>query len=98
MTATTESSRGSLSAPFFVRGAVTEGDATVHRSRDLGVDFTTPAVDLDALITPRSTLPPLLDVPLAEIIDFLVETGERLALAKNPHMQRCLELVAETNP
>jgi hypothetical protein len=94
----TESSRGNLSAPFFVRGDIVDGDAAVHQSRDLGVDFTTPAVDLDALITPRSTLPPLLDVPLAEIIDFLVETGERLALDKNPHMQRCLDLVAETNP
>jgi len=94
----TESARSSLSAPFFVRGDIVEGDTTVHRSRDLGVDFTTPAVDLDALITPRSTLPPLLDVPLAEIIDFLAETGDRLALDKNPHMQRCLDLVAETNP
>ena len=94
----TESARSSLSAPFFVRGDIVEGDTTVHRSRDLGVDFTTPAVDLDALITPRSTLPPLLDVPLAEIIDFLAETGDRLGLDKNPHMQRCLDLVAETNP
>ncbi len=94
----TESARSSLSAPFFVRGDIVEGDATFHRSRDLGVDFTTPAVDLDALITPRSTLPPLLDVPLSEIIDFLAETGDRLALDKNPHMQRCLDLVAETNP
>jgi len=98
VTVMTESARSSLSAPFFVRGDIVEGDATVHRSRDLGVDFTTPAVDLDALITPRSTLPPLLDVPLSEIIDFLAETGDRLALDKNPHMQRCLDLVAETNP
>ncbi len=37
-------------------------------------------------------------MPLAEIIDFLVETGERLRLDGNPHMQRCLDLVAETNP
>jgi hypothetical protein len=94
----TESARSSLSAPFFVRGDIVEGDATFHRSRDLGIDFATPAVDLDALITPRSTLPPLLDVPLSEIIDFLAETGDRLALDKNPHMQRCLDLVAETNP
>ena len=98
MTAATESARRSLSAPFFLRGNLIEGDATSHRSRDLGVDFTTPALDLDDLITPRSALPPLLDVPVAEIIDFLVETGERLTLDKNPHMQRCLDLVAETNP
>ncbi len=81
-----------------IRGKLVEGDAVTHSSRDLGVDFTTPAIDLDALITPRRQLPPLLDVPLDEIIDFLVETGERLALDDNPHLQRCLDLVAETNP
>ena len=43
-------------------------------------------------------MPPLLNVPLAEIVDFLVETGERLALDDNPYLQRCLDLVAETNP
>ncbi len=98
MTAATDSARRSLSAPFFVRGNIVDGSATSHRSRDLGVDFTTPAIDLDDLITPRSALPPLLDVPVAEIIDFLVETGERLALDTNTHMQLCLDLVAETNP
>ncbi|MGE2815802.1 acyl-CoA reductase [Mycobacterium heidelbergense] len=87
-----------LSAPHFVQGTVVEGDAVRHRSRDLGADFVTPAIDLDALVLPRSELPPLLDVKLAEIIDFLVETGERLHLDRNPHLQECLELIAATNP
>jgi hypothetical protein len=87
-----------LAAPHFVRGLVVDGDAVRHQSRDLGADFVTPAVDLDALITPRSQLPPLLDVKLAEIIDFLVETGERLQLDRNPYLQQCLELIAATNP
>lgn len=87
-----------LFAPFFIRGALVEGTTSTHRSRDLGVDFSTPEIDLDALVTPRSDLPPLLDVKLDEIIDFLVETGRRLALDDNPHMQRCLDLVAATNP
>ena len=69
-----------------------------HRSRDLGADFTTPAIDLDALVTPRSEPPPLLDVKLAEIIDFLVEAGERLALERNQYLQEALERVAATNP
>lgn len=87
-----------LSAPFVIRGQLVEGADTRHRSRDLGVDFATPAIDLDAVVTPRRQLPPLLDVPLAEIVDFLVETGECLDLDRNPHLQRCLDLVAETNP
>lgn len=87
-----------LTAPHFVQGTLVEGDAVRHRSRDLGSDFVTPAIDLDALVLPRSQLPPLLDVKLDEIIDFLVETGERLHLDRNPHLQQCLELIAATNP
>lgn len=90
-----------LRAPFMIRGTLVDAPdqgGPMHNSRDLGVDFITPAIDLDALITSRRELPPLLNVPLAEIIDFLVETGERLALDDNPHLQRCLDLVAETNP
>lgn len=87
-----------LRAPHFVRGVLVEGDEVLHRSRDLGADFTTPALDLDAFVMPRSSLPPLLDVKLAEIIDFLVETGERLALERNPHLQECLERIAATHP
>ena len=77
----------------FVRGKLVSGAAVRHRSRDLGADFTTPAIDLDALVTPRSEAPPLLDVKLAEIIDFLVETGERLKLERNPYLQESLERV-----
>lgn len=87
-----------LSAPFFVRGDLVTGNAITYKSRDLGVEFATPALDLNAIVRPRSELPPLLEVKLSEIIDFLVETGERLRLERNPHLQQCLELVAATNP
>lgn len=87
-----------LSAPFFIRGRIVEGAERQHRSRDLGIAFATPAIDLNDVIAPRSEPIPLLDVPLSEIVDFLVETGERLRLDRNPHLQQCLELVAATNP
>src|SRR3954470_12517128 len=87
-----------LSAPHFVQGRVVEGDGVRHRSRDLGADFSTPTIDLDAIVMPRSQLPPLLDVKVAEIIDFLVEVGERLHLDRNPYLQQCLEYIATTNP
>lgn len=86
------------SAPHFVRGNLIEGDSVAYRSRDLGADFTTPPLDLDAVVTPRSELPPLLGVKVSEIIDFLVEVGERLRLENNPYLQECLELIAATNP
>ena len=85
------------SAPFFIRGKVVEGHDVLHRSRDLGVPFATPAIDLDALVHPRTELPPLLNVPLAEIIDFLVETGQRLGDGKNPHVEACIERMAKVS-
>ena len=87
-----------LQVKHFIRGKLVSGDDVRHRSRDLGADFSTPAIDLDALVTPRSEAPPLLDVKLSEIIDFLVETGERLKLERNPYLQESLERVAATNP
>jgi hypothetical protein len=87
-----------LSVPHFVQGVLVQGDHVRHRSRDLHADFITPAIDLDALVMPRSQLPPLLDVKLSEIIDFLVEAGERLHLDRNQYLQECLELIAATNP
>jgi hypothetical protein len=87
-----------VAAYHFVRGKLVAGSDVRVRSRDLGTDFTTPAIDLNALIHPRSELPPLLNVPLSEIIDFLVEASERLRLERNPYLQEALELVVETNP
>jgi len=85
------------SAPFFIRGEVVEGADQIHRSRDLGVVFATPALDLNALVHPRTELPPLLDVPLAEIIDFLHEAGQRLADPANPHVEPCIERMAKVS-
>ena len=90
--------RQAIRVKHFVRGALVTGDAVRHTSRDLGVDFTTPAIDLDALIAPRSEMPPLFDTKLADIVDFLVETGARLDLDRNPYLQESLEFVAATNP
>src|SRR5579859_137216 len=87
-----------ISVDHFIRGKRVAGDAVRHISRDLGVDFTTPAIDLDALITPRAEMPPLFDTKLSDIVDFLVEVGERLDLDRNPYLHRSLEFVAATNP
>ena len=50
-----------------------------------GADFTTPTLNLDEVIAPRSELPPLLEVKVTEIIDFLVETGQALSLERNAY-------------
>ncbi len=85
------------SAPFFIGGKLIEGSDQTHRSRDLGVDFTTPAIDLNSLVPPRTELPPLLNVPLAEIIDFLVEAGQKLADDNNPYIEPCIDRLAKVS-
>lgn len=85
------------SAPFFIQGKVVEGTDQVHRSRDLGVDFATPKLDLNSLVHPRTEVPPLLNTPLAEIIDFLHEAGQKLADPNNPHVQPTIERMAKVS-
>src|ERR1700741_3940537 len=84
-------------APFFIRGKLVEGVDAIHPSRDLGVNFATPRVDLNSLVHPRTELPPLLNVPLAEIIDFLVEAGQRLCDGRNPHFEACIDRMAKVS-
>lgn len=88
---------GPIAAPFFARGVLIEGQDAKHRSRDLGVDFLTPRIDLDRLIHPRTETPPLLNVKLSEIIDFLVETGQRLIDPNNLYIQTCIEHMSATH-
>jgi hypothetical protein len=86
-----------ISAPFFIRGELVAGLDVTHRSRDLGVSFTTPRIPLDRVVPPRTEVPPLLNVPLAEIIDFLVETGQRIRNPNNPFMQECIDRMCSTH-
>jgi Acyl-CoA reductase (LuxC) len=82
----------------FVRGRAVTGGAVHYKSRDLGVEFATPEINLDELVTPRSELPPLLEVKTEEIIDFLVACGERLVLADNAFLQEAAQRIVATNP
>ena len=85
------------SAPFFIQGKVVEGAELIQRSRDLGVSFATPSLDLNALVHPRTELPPLLNVKTSEIIDFLVEAGQKLCDPNNPHVQACIDRMAKVS-
>jgi len=86
-----------VSAPFFLRGETLYGSEVIQKSRDLGVTFATPRVPLDKVVAPRTQVPPLLNVPTAEIIDFLVEAGERLRDPGNDIMQECIERMCSTH-
>lgn len=86
-----------VSAPFFLRGEVLEGNDVIQRSRDLGVTFGTPNIPFDRAVPPRTEVPPLLNVPTSEIIDFLVETGQRMLAPDNDIMQECIDRMSSTH-
>jgi hypothetical protein len=58
-----------VEVPHVVKGAVVTG-----HERDYG-GFATPPLDLNALVWPRDVPGPAFDVPVAEIIDVLVQVG-----------------------
>ena len=77
-----------------MRGKLVEGTELRHKSRDLGVDFVTPKIDLDALIALRTEPGPLFDVKLNEILDFLAETGERMKLDKSGYLREAVDRIS----
>ena len=93
---TVESAAVSLAVPHFIKGktvtVASEADGTQHRG------FFTPKLDLDELVWPRVQPGPAFDIPVAEIIDLLVELGSALDLEKNEHMQRALQASIAVNP
>jgi Acyl-CoA reductase (LuxC) len=94
---TARGSEKAAAAPFFVRGKLAAATETRHRSRDLGVDFVTPKLDLDALITLRTEPGPLFDVKLNEILDFLAETGARMRLDRGGYLREAVDRISATN-
>jgi hypothetical protein len=76
-----------LHVPHVTKGETRFGEATVHRSRDMGADFVTPELDLDGLVWGRSEPMPMLDVPIAEVIDFLARVGPELDFERNQHLR-----------
>ncbi|OAA24576.1 Acyl-CoA reductase (LuxC) [Frankia sp. EI5c] len=87
--------KGKLRVPHVIRGRVVWGDDVEYLSRDFGVPFVTPRIDFNELITPRTEQGPAFDVPVSDIIDYLVEVAQHLDLEKNPYLQESLELTAQ---
>ncbi|NQE47265.1 long-chain-fatty-acyl-CoA reductase [Herbaspirillum rubrisubalbicans] len=77
--------------PHFIKGQTVLGADIRHRSRDLGTDFATPALDLDGMVWQRGAPGPAFDLPVEQVIDFLVRVGERLTLDKNELLREALE-------
>jgi hypothetical protein len=79
---------GPSMVPHVVRGKLRD-PAAGGEVADYG-KFVTPALDLDELVWPRTEPGPAFDLPLAEIIDFLVVVGRHLDLDSNAYLQEAL--------
>jgi hypothetical protein len=78
------------------RGVPVSGD---ERSFGTGASrFVTPALDLDALVWPRSEPGPAFDTPVAEIMDVLVELGSWLERDPDGLVADALAAARRTNP
>jgi len=77
-----------VAVPHVVRGRVHEpyGDDVI----DYG-GFVTPPLDLDELVWPRAEPGPAFDLPVDDVIGFLVAVGARLDLDTNEHLKHALE-------
>lgn len=80
-----------IQVPHIVRGEVRTGASERHG------DFTTPKLELDALVWPRSEPGPAFEVPIREVIDFLVEVGEALDFDHNVWLQEALDASVRVN-
>lgn len=67
--------------PHIVKGVLVEGEDVATS------DFVCPRVNIDDLFWTRTESGPAFDVPIAEIIDFLVEVGQALDFEKNVYLQ-----------
>jgi len=83
-----------FSIPIFARGEVIDDPEMTYSGR-FGTNFSAPnaARYLDRLVLPnRNVLKDLYALSTDEIVDFLVELGDRLDLDTNPHLKWALDL------
>ncbi len=75
-----------------VKGSIVTGTEAAYGR------FATPALNLDELVWSRREPGPAFDVPLAEIMDVLVQTGERLTRDPDGLLAEALDFSVRTSP
>ncbi|MER7926126.1 MULTISPECIES: acyl-CoA reductase [unclassified Streptomyces] len=79
-----------------VRGQVDDAPPVAHGRA--ATAFTAPALDLDRLVWPRTEPGPAFHVPVAEIVDLLVETGEALKADREGLLAEALDRMVRVSP
>lgn len=98
-TATTTPGTATIDVPMLIRGRVIEpGDDAVEFGGRVGARFRTPDAGRYAsqlVLADASDLRDLQATPIDEIIDFLVELGERLEVDRSPLMRTAYDLALQ---
>jgi hypothetical protein len=87
-----------IRVPHVIQGRTQIGSAVVHHSRDLGGAFTTAELNLNELVWSRLEPGPAFDMPVAQIIEFLIETGRHLNLKDNRYLQEAADAAVKVSP
>jgi Acyl-CoA reductase (LuxC) len=85
-----------VEVPHVIQGETVFGAA--HVFGPAGAQFATPRLDLDRLVWPRAEPGPAFDLPLAEIMDVLVATGERMTRDPDGILAQACEQMKRTSP
>src|SRR5690606_35331890 len=88
--ATIDPTLARIEVPHFVKGVVQLGAEVEQRSRAQSTPVFTPKTTLDDMVWRRHQKTPAFDTPIADIIDFLAEVGERLDFDSNPYLQEAV--------
>ena len=93
---TMPTSATALLVPHVVKGERLTGTDCEYGPE--GARFGTPALDLNSLVWPRSVPGPAFDVPVAEIIDLLVQVGNWLAKDPKGLVEEALVAARSSSP
>src|SRR5207247_2436795 len=85
-----------VQVPHVVKGERLTGTDHVYGRE--GARFATPALDLNSLVWPRNEPGPAFDVPVAEIMDVLVQVGDWLARDPKGLVEQALVSARRTSP
>ena len=87
---------GPAPVPHVIKGELVTATAQEHGPPD--ARFATPALDLNTLVWPRSEPGPAFDVPLREIMDLLIATGERMTRDPDGILAQACEAMKRVSP
>src|SRR5260370_31825073 len=87
---------GPTAVPHVIKGHTLEGVAEGYGPAS--ASFATPKLNVEELIWPRTLPGPAFDVPVAQIMELLVATGERLTRDPDGLLAQACEQMKRTSP